>query len=132
PYMHQVDGDPGTVSAARGGSGGRFVMYLNSTPKQNKETLSNWPGFRIEHLMDESASTARLLAASRGVRFVGGTGTCVLDTYVTKIKSNHYTELACIVREKSGSSVIIAAALSADWKSDSGTLMRAVAAYQVK
>jgi len=131
PDMHQVEGDPGTVSAARI-AGGKFVMYLNSTPKQNKETLSNWPEFRIEHLKDESASTARLLAASHGVRFLGGTGSCVLDTYVTKIKSNHYTELACIVQDKSGSNVIIAAALSASWKSDSSTLMRAVAAYQVK
>ncbi len=132
PAMHRIEGDSGTVSAARVSSSGGYVLYLNATPKQSKESLSDWPDFRIEHLTDEDASTARLLAASHGVRFLGGTGTCVIDTYVTKIKAHHYTELACFVRGKTGSSVIIAAALSADWKSDSAMLMRAVAAYRVR
>jgi hypothetical protein len=132
PAMNRIEGDRGTVSAARVSSSGGYVLYLNATPKQGNESLSDWPGFRIEHLTDEEASTARLLAASHGVRFLGGTGTCVVDTYVTKIKSHHYTELACFVQGKTGSSVIIAAALSADWKSDSAMLMRAIAAYRVR
>jgi hypothetical protein len=73
-----------------------------------------------------------LLAASRGVRFLGGTGTCVIDTYVTKVKSNHYTEVACYVQGKTSSSVIIGAAPAADWATASGQLMRAVAAYRVR
>jgi hypothetical protein len=104
---------------------------MNSTPKQGDETLSDWPDFRVEHLTDEDASTARLLAASHGVRFLGGSGTCVVDTYVTRVKAHHYTELACYVQGKTSSSVIIAAARAADWKQESGMLMRAVAAYRV-
>ena len=132
PAMHLVEGDRGTVSAAQFTASGGYLMYLNATPKQSSETLGNWPEFRIEHLKKESAVKARLIAASRGVRFLGGTGTCVIDAYVTKIKSNHYTELACFVRGPTTSSVIIAAALTANWASASSVLMRAVAAYQVQ
>jgi len=111
---------------------GSYLMYLNATPKQSDETLADWPHFRIEHLTDEDASTARLLASSHGVRFLGGTGTCVIDTYVTREQANHYTELACFVQGKTGSTVIIAAAPSAGWKSESATLTRAVAAFRVR
>jgi len=132
PAMHLVEGDRGTVSAAKFNASGAYLMYLNATPKQSSETLGNWPGFRIEHLKKENAVTARLIAESRGVRFLGGTGTCVVDAYVTKVKSNHYTELACFVRGQTTSSVIIAAAPTARWASASRVLMRAVAAYQVQ
>jgi hypothetical protein len=132
PAMHLVHGDRGTVSAARFNASGEYLMYLNATPKQSSETLRNWPGFRIEHLKEEMAVAARLIAESRGVRFLGGTGTCVVDAYVTKVKSNHYTEIACFVRGQTTSSVIIAAAPTANWASASPVLMRAVAAYQVQ
>jgi hypothetical protein len=39
----------------------------------------DWPDFRVEHLTDEDASTARLLASSHEVRFLGG-GDRVVDT----------------------------------------------------
>jgi len=132
PAMHLVAGDRGTVSAVRFTAAGGYLMYLNVTPKQSTETLRNWPGFRIEHLKKENALTARLRAVSRGVRFLGGTGTCVVDDYLTKIKSNHYTELACFVRGQTTASVIVAAAPTARWPSTSAVLMRAVAAYQVR
>ena len=132
PSMHRVTGDRGSASAAKVSASGTFVMYLNATPKQSDETLADWPHFRIEHLTDEDASSARLLAASHGVRFLGGTGTCVIDTYVTREKANRYTELACFVQGKTGSTVIVAAAPTADWKNVSGTLTRAVAAFRVR
>jgi hypothetical protein len=132
PAMHLVNGDRGSVSAAKFNASGSYLMYLNATPKQNSETLRNWPGFRIEHLKDETAVRARLIAESRSVRFLGGTGTCVIDTYVTNVNSNHYTELACFVRGQTTSSVIIAAAPTASWASASPVLMRAVAAYEVQ
>ena len=75
---------------------------------------------------------ARQLAVSHGVRFLGGTGTCVVDAYITKVKAHHFTELACFVQGKTSSSVIIAAAPTASWATASGVLMRAVAAYQVR
>jgi hypothetical protein len=132
PAMHMVESDRGTVSAAKFSASGAYLMYLNATPKQSSETLRNWPGFRIEHLKHENAATARLIAESGGVHFLGGTGTCVVDAYVTKLKSNHYTELACFVRGQTTSSVIIAAAPTASWAAASPVLMRAVAAYQVQ
>ena len=107
-------------------------MYLNATPRQGAETLRDWPEFRLEHLTDDDASTARQLAVSHSVRFLGGTGTCVIDAYVTKVKAHHFTEVACFVQGKTSSSVIIAAAPTASWAASSGVLMRAVAAYQVR
>jgi hypothetical protein len=132
PSMHRVPGDRGTVSAAEFGHSGAYLLYLNATPKQGNETLSGWPEFRIDHVAEEEHTTPHLIAASHGVRFLGGTGSCVLDTYVTKVKANHYTEIACYVEGKTSSSVIIGAAPAAEWAKASGPLMRAVAAFQVR
>lgn len=132
PSMHRVPGDRGTVSAAEFGHSGSYLLYLNATPKQGNETLRGWPEFRIDHVAEEEHTTPRQIAASHGVRFLGGTGSCVIDTYVTKVKANHFTEIACYVRGKSSSSVIIGAAPTADWAKASGPLMRAVAAFQVR
>jgi hypothetical protein len=132
PSMHRAPGDRGTVSAAEFGHSGTYLMYLNATPKQGNETLSGWPEFRIDHVAEEEHTMPRLIAASHGVRFLGGTGSCVIDTYVTKVRANHYTEIACYVQGKTSSSVIIGAAPTADWARASGPLMRAVAAFQVR
>ncbi|MGI9006870.1 MAG: hypothetical protein ACR2FU_11880 [Streptosporangiaceae bacterium] len=132
PAMRKVESDTGAVSVAQFTGSGTYVKYLNATPQQGGETLADWPRFRIGHLTDDDASSARLIAESHGVKFLGGTGTCVIDTYVTKIKSHHFTELACFVRGPSTASVLVAAAPTADWASQSPVLMRAVAAYQVR
>lgn len=132
PGMHRVSADAGEVSAASFSPAGAFLLYLNATPKQGRETLRDWPSFRIEHLTEDTASSARLLAQSFGVRFIGGTGSCVIDSYVTKVKSNHYTELACFVQGRTSASVIIAAAPTSHWAQASGVLRQAVAAYQIR
>jgi hypothetical protein len=132
PAMHLVTGDRGTVTAAQISRSGRYLLYLNATPRQGAESLRNWPHFRVNHLLDEDASAARLLAASRGLRFTGATGSCVLDTYVTKIKANHYTELACLVQGHRSASVIVAAAPAATWSRAAAVLTRAVDAYQAR
>jgi len=132
PVMHPVSGDRGTVSAAELSSSGAFLLYLNATPKQGDETLRDFPDFRLDHLTDDDASSDHLIARSFGVRFIGGTGTCVTDSYVTKVKSHHFTEIACFVRGRAGSSVVIAAAPSAAWAKDAPLLKRAVAAYQAR
>jgi hypothetical protein len=132
PSMHLIAGDAGEVSAARLSAAGAFLLYLNSTPKQGAETLANWPAFRVRHQRGEDASSVRMLAASHGVRFLGGTGTCVVDAYVTRVHANHFTELACFVRGRTGASVIVAAAPTASWASAAGLLFRAVAAYRVR
>jgi len=132
PSMHAVSGDKGEVSAARFGASGAYLLYLNATPKQGNERLRNWPAFRLGHLLDDDASAARLLAQSSGVRFLGGTGSCVLDAYITKVKAHHFTEIACLVQGRTSESVVVAAAPTADWATESGPLIRAIAAYQVR
>jgi hypothetical protein len=132
PDMHPVESDKGEVSVADLSAKGTYLLYLNATPRQGRETLSDWPDFRVEHLTDDDASSARLIAESHGVHFFGGTGTCVIDSYITKAKSHHFTELACYVRGATSSSVVIAAAPTADWSKAAPVLKRAVAAYQVR
>jgi hypothetical protein len=132
PAMHLVTGDRGTVTAAQISRSGRYLLYLNATPRQGAESLRNWPHFRVNHLLGEDASAATLLGASRGLRFTGATGNCVLDTYVTKIKAHHYTELACLVQGHGSASVIVAAAPAANWPGAASVLIRAVDAYQAR
>jgi hypothetical protein len=130
--MHQVKGDPGTISAARFSASGKYLLYLNVTPRQGGETLRNWPDFRIDHQRDEDTSAVREVSEQSGVRFLGGTGTCVTDAYVTKVDSNHYTEIACFVRGRTGATVIVAAAPTADWASSASALRRAIDGYLVR
>lgn len=131
PSMHLVHGDAGTVSAAKISASGRYLLYLNVTPKQGNETLSGWAAFRLNHQRDEETPDVHELAEQTGVRFLGGTGSCVTDSYVTKVGANHYTEIACFVRGRTSATVIVAAAPTADWASAAAVLRRAVAGYQV-
>ena len=63
------------------------------------------------------------------LRFRGGTGSCVIDDYVTYLDANHYREISCFVRGETGGSVVVAAALQARWAHSAALLERAVSAY---
>jgi hypothetical protein len=130
PSLHPISGDAGTVSAARKTASGRTLVYLNSTPKQGDERLATWPAFRLGHTRDESLDV-HADGQALGLRFRGGTGSCVIDDYVTRVKSNHYREIACLVQGRTSASVIVAAALQSEWKQALPLLERAVAAYRV-
>jgi hypothetical protein len=132
PSLHPLPGDKGTVSAAKLGPGGMFQLYLNTTPRQGAETLAHWAGFRLRFLRADNAAAAHLDAAARGVRFRGGTGSCVLDDYLTKIGAHHFEEIACLVQGRISASVIVGAAPAASWAKARPLLLRAVAAYQVR
>jgi hypothetical protein len=132
PSLHPLPGDKGTVSAARTGLGGVLQLYLNATPRQGLETLARWAGFRLRFLRADNAAAAHLDAAAQGVRFRGGTGSCVIDDYLTKIGAHHYQEIACLVRGQTSASVIVGAAPAASWAKARPLLLRAVAAYQVR
>ncbi|MGO8960661.1 MAG: hypothetical protein ACLQFR_25280 [Streptosporangiaceae bacterium] len=132
PSLHPVRGDAGSASAARFGRGGSYLLYLNATPREGTENLGNWPRLRLRLLRSDDASTAHEIASASNVRFRGGTGSCILDSYVTKIGAHHYTELACFVQGKSSASVVVAAAPAARWTASAPLLERAVAAYQVR
>ncbi len=131
PGMHRVSGDSDSVSAARLGRAGKFLLYLNATPRQGQESLRNWASYRVRVLRSDDASRASLDSAAEGQQFRGGSGSCVIDHYVTRIGGHRYTELACLVKGRTGASVIVAAAPTARWSLAEPILARAVSAYRV-
>jgi hypothetical protein len=132
PGLRPIHGDRGTVSAARLGPHGSYLLYLNATPRQGAENLQNWAAFRQRLLRADEAASAHLDAAAERLKFRGGTGSCVIDDYITKIGGHHYEEIACLVQGRSGASVIVGAAPAAQWIQAGPLLERAVAAYLVR
>ena len=131
PGLRPLAGDKDAVSAAKIGPGGGFQLYLNATPRQGSENLAHWAAFRLHLLRSDDAASARQLAAALGIKFRGGTGSCVIDRYITRIGGHHFQEIACLVRGHTSASVIVAAAPAATWAQARPLLLRAVAAYLV-
>ena len=132
PSLHPLAGDTDAVSAGRLGPGGAFQLYLNATPRQGSERLLGWAAFRLRLLRSDDAASAHQDAAAQGVKFRGGTGSCVIDDYLTRIGGHHYQEVACLVQGRTSASVIVAAAPAAQWARARPLLFRAVAAYLVR
>ena len=132
PSLRPISGDSDSVSAARVGPGGAFQLYLNATPRQGAERLQHWAAFRLRLLRSDDARSAQEVAAAEGIRFRGGTGSCVIDRYVTRIRAHHFEELACLVQGRTSASVVVAAAPTAQWRQAQPVLLRAVAAYAVR
>lgn len=129
PDATPMPGDPGSVSAAVTGPNGELGIYFNATPQEGGESQSNWPGFRLAHLTGEHAVSATRLTDRSGMPFRGGTGSCVEDTYVTRIGAHKYREMACLVTGSRGGSVLVVAAPAASWDRDGAVLKQAVNAY---
>ena len=83
-------------------------------------------------MRSDDTVSAREISAAQGVKFRGGTGSCLIDGYVTRIGGHHYDEIACLVQGQTSASVIIAAAPAAAWAQARPLLLRAVAAYLVR
>jgi len=132
PSLRPISGDKVAVSAARLTPHGAFRLYLNATPRQGSEQLAQWPAFRLRLLRSDTAASARQVAAAQGVKFRGGTGSCVIDRYVTRIGGHHFQEIACLVVGRISASVIVAAAPAAAWTQARPLLLRAVAAYLIR
>jgi hypothetical protein len=132
PTMRRFSADSDAVSAARLGPDGQYVLYLNATPRQGEESLQNWAGYRLRVLRSDDAARASLDAAAGNQPFRGGTGSCVIDHFVTRVLAHRYTELACLVQGRTGASVIVAAAPTALWPSARAVLTQAVSAYTVR
>jgi hypothetical protein len=132
PSLHPLAGDTDAVSAGRLSPRGAFWLYLNATPRQGTERLQGWAAFRLRLLRSDDAASARQDAAAEGVTFRGGTGSCLIDDYVTRIGGHHYQEIACLVQGRTSASVIVAAAPAARWARARPLLLRAVAAYLVR
>lgn len=132
PSLRPVSGDKDAVNVARLSPAGAYLLYLNATPRQGTENSENWPAARLGHLHADETASARQDAAASRVAFLGGSGSCVLDDYVTEIGAHHYKEIACLVQGRSGASVIVAAAPAAQWTQAAPVLEQAVAAYRVR
>jgi hypothetical protein len=124
-----VRGDAGTATAALLGAGGRFLGYLNVTPRQGGETLAGWPSLRVAHNAAEGNRDNTRLAAARGLRFLTGHGSCVKDAYTTRTAA-HYIEIACLVAGPRITSVIVGAAPPASWPRVSGLIERAISGFR--
>jgi hypothetical protein len=129
PGFRAVAGDRGTLTAVLSGPGGAYLGYLNATPRQGGERLQGWPDFRLEHLRDDDARSAREDSAAQGVRTGSALRSCVVDDYVTRVGNHHFHEVACLVVQHSASNVIVAATPSGDPAHVWAVLQRAVAAY---
>jgi hypothetical protein len=129
PGWRRLSGDRGTASAALLGPGGRYLGYLNVTPKQGGEGLSGWAAFRVSHNADEGDRHVVRVASATGLRFLRGTGSCVEDSYTTTIGSR-YIELACIVKSGARTSVIVGAASPSSWARVSPLLERAIQGFR--
>jgi hypothetical protein len=132
PALRPLAGDKDAVSAARLSPGGAFQLYLNATPRQGGERLAHWSAFRLHLLRSGDAASAQEVAGAQGIKFRGGTGSCVMDRYVTRIGGHHFQEIACLVQGHTSASVVVAAAPAAQWVTARPLLLRAVAAYLVR
>jgi hypothetical protein len=128
PGWRRIAGDPGTVTAVLRNRRGGIVGYLNVTPRQGAETVSNWGSFRPEHNTEEGDRHVVRLAAAGGLRFMTGHGSCVRDTYLTA-GGGRYVEVACLVAGTRASSVIVGAAPPDDWQPLAPTIERAISAF---
>jgi hypothetical protein len=127
PGWTPIKTDPGTASVALLAGGRQIDGYLNATPRQGTETLADWSRFRPAHNQDEGDRAVRFLAATATARFRSGRGACVIDTYTTSKAS--YREIACLVSGRGSSAVVVAAAPTALWDQQAGTLERAVSSF---
>jgi hypothetical protein len=129
PGWRRIKTDRGTTTAALLGPGGRYLGYLNATPRQGKETLTDWRTFRVEHNHDEGDRSVTRLAAATGLRFLTGHGSCVKDAY-TSGTGVHYIEIACLVAGAKASTVIVGAAPPSAWARVSGSIERAISGFR--
>ena len=128
PGWHPVRGDAGTLSVALRGADGRFLGYLNLTPRQGAETPQNWSHFRVSHNADEGDREVRALASAQDLRFRGGRGPCVRDAYTTSTGSR-FIEIACLVVGPRSATVVVGAAPPAVWSRISPLLERAISGF---
>jgi hypothetical protein len=123
----QISGDRGTLSFALRDGAGRYLAYLNVTPRQGTERLGGWPGFRVTRNREEGDRDVSPVAAAENVRFRGARGSCVIDDYVSRVGANPYRELACIVAGRRHTDVFVGATLLHSWPSLGSSVERAAA-----
>jgi hypothetical protein len=129
PGWRPQHGDPGTATVTLKSADGSFLGYLNLTPREGAESLANWSSFRVDHNGDEGDIDIKRLAAATGLRFRSGRGSCVKDSYATRVGA-HYVEIACLVVGTRSAAVIVGAAPPERWSREAGALERAIEAVR--
>jgi hypothetical protein len=122
----QISGDRGTISFALRDGRGRYLAYLNVTPRQGDEQLAGWPSFRVTRNREEGDREVRRVAAAENLRFRDARGSCVIDDYVSRVGANRYRELACILTGHRFIDVFVGATLRPDWAALGSSVERAV------
>lgn len=128
PGWHLVAGDAGTATAVLRGPQREFLGYLNLTPRQGEESVSDWTAFRIAHNAREGDRHVTTLAADHRLRVRSGRGACVRDEYATATGAR-YIEIACLVAGARATSVIVGAAPPQAWARISPSIERAISAF---
>jgi hypothetical protein len=132
PGWQAIPGDTGTITFALRDGAGRYLGYLNVTPREGAEHLSGWAGFRAARNRDEGDTHVVIRAVRRDVPFEHATGSCVVDDYSSRVDANPYRELACLVRGRHSESVLVATALRPDWPRLAAMLQESAAALVVR
>lgn len=129
PGWTAIPGDTGTVTRSLRAPSGPYAGYLNATPQQGTEQLYGWAAFRVDHNREEGDTQVRQVAATEGLPFTNAHGSCVIDDYLSKVGSNPYREIACLVTGHNHSDVFIGAALKPDWPILGRSIERAASAF---
>ncbi|HMD57887.1 MAG TPA: hypothetical protein VKG82_10495 [Solirubrobacteraceae bacterium] len=123
-------GDAGTVTAALLDAEGAYHGYLNVTPRQGAERLQGWAAFRIGRNRGEGDRRVHEIGSAQDVAFSGARGSCVMDTYLSRVGSHPYRELACLVKGPRATSVFVGATLARDWSTLGPLIERAAGAFE--
>ena len=130
PFM-PIAGDRGSASAAVKSRTGKILAYVNVTPREGDEQLKGFARFRVHLIGEDDDRDVHLDSSAGNLAFRGGTGSCVIDDYLTRVSDNHYKEIACFVVGQQASSVVVVAAANADWNHFLPLLRKCVASFRI-
>lgn len=131
PRLKPLGGRGGALSFAALGRGGAYFAYLSVNPQQGAENLGGWTAFRLALLRTDHARDVHEDAQAGNLPFRGGTGSCVIDDYVTGTRNNKFHEIACFVEGPHSGSVIVVATPPSSWRSYAVPLERVISSYSV-
>jgi hypothetical protein len=126
-----IAGDSGSASAAVESRTGKILAYVNVTPREGDEQLKGFAHFRVHLIGEDDDRDVHLDSSAGDLKFRGGTGSCVIDDYLTRVGGTHYKEIACFVVGQHASSVVVAAGASADWTHFLPMLRESVASFRI-
>jgi hypothetical protein len=109
----------------------RQDSYLNVTPPEGDEQLKGFARFRVHLIGKDDDRDVHLDSSAGNLAFRGGTGSCVIDDYLTRVGDNHYREIACFVVGQHVSSVLVAAGANANWTHFLPLLRESVASFRI-